>query len=303
MIANRFTLFLAIICFVTGHAAAQEYNLHNKFEQGQTSYLKTQITMKGTSHIGENKMPLNMKIDTMMSFETVELGDDNSVATIEIGLHKLEMQDAMMGNQKLNLIDMLGMKQKPIQLQVNKYGRTLDNKTLNNIEIPGMSALGQTNTTTKLPWPKLPTQAVTVNQTWKDEQVIPLQGADDTVTKHMTYTLQKIEERDQGRVAVISIESNIDANDVTMNPNLKSAKGNTVDFQYTFREYKAKGTGLMEFNMDTGKLLSNYESQDWVIDMGGEVNVDQADFPSNFRMEYVMETKSNFFDTHPEAEQ
>lgn len=299
-IMHKIILFSVLMTFSFHiQASAQEYTLKNKFEEGEVKYLNSIVIMDGQTKMGDATLPLNSTTDMGMIFRTKSVSAEN-VATIEMEIEKFLMENAMFGNTKIDALKMLNIGEQKIEVQVNSSGESTGTEDFSKL---GIANLGdQTkNTSMQMPWPKLPKEPVNVGDTWFEEQVVQLGESSKPIIKSITYTLSEINEQDGDRIAMITTKSMINAENVQMTKEVPQpgAAQSSVDFNYTFREYIGDGNGTMKFNIDEGELISVSETIDMTIDMGGEANVNQAGFPSNYRMEYEVKTESQFLDEVP----
>ncbi|MGI6456986.1 MAG: hypothetical protein ACOX5R_15395 [bacterium] len=280
-----------------GESSAQSeqktyYQLRNQFQQNEEQYLHLDTTLKGSSQVGDDHLPINVDMDMLFVFRTREVKQDGREAVVEVDIEQLEMMDEMMGPKKINVLEMLGNQGQPYSVKVNQSGeaeKLVDTK-LPNVAIPGME---QANVM-RMPWLKLPDQQVAIGDSWTDAQNIPLEGLSEPMINHATYTLVDVEERGGEQIAHIKKVNRISAENVIYNPEPVQQGMGKVTVNVVFQQYKAQGEGMLEFNISRGQLVTLQDQIDYLIDMGGETNVDQAGFPNTYVMKFTVMLDGKF---------
>ena len=85
-----------------GESSAQSeqktyYQLRNQFQQNEEQYLHLDTTLKGSSQVGDDHLPINVDMDMLFVFRTREVKQDGREAVVEVDIEQLEMMDEMMG--------------------------------------------------------------------------------------------------------------------------------------------------------------------------------------------------------------
>ena len=86
----------------------------------------------------------------------------------------------------------------------------------------------------------------------------------------------------------------ISAENVIYNPEPVQQGMGKVTVNVVFQQYKAQGEGMLEFNISRGQLVTLQDQIDYLIDMGGETNVDQAGFPNTYVMKFTVMLDGKF---------
>lgn len=281
-------------------AAEGTYTLKNQFKQDQTVYLTIDNSITGTSSIGANQIPIRINMDMEFDFTTREI-DSQGDALIDVKINRLDMYDEQFGPQKIDLAEKMDAKNNTLRVKIDPFGKSLDlpsGSSGNPLSLQGMGGMAQSNPV-RLPWPQMPDRPVAVGETWHEQYPVPMMGATKPIIADATYTLTGVEEKNGEQIARISKQTNIYAQNVTLDPKATGQNTGIVTIKVVFREYSAKGTGILDFNITRGRMEALEDALDVVIDMGGETNVQQAAFPNEVLMKCTTTMKGTFSETKP----
>ncbi len=287
-------LFLGIgTSFFPDLAFSEEsYLLRNQFQENQTAYLIMNSTVITVTTEDEKQHRVEQGLKTVMSYNTIMI-DPQKRATIKIGIEQL----AITGRTPVDLKKMLQIENEKITLKINPLGEVYEFTPPPSLSTPNTQ--GQT-TSQQYPWLKFPERAVQVGDSWTDQRTLPYPGASKPIISYTTYTLQETAQQNDQTIAVISTNTQIQADDVTVDPVAQGEGVANLQLKYTFKEFQSRGKGSIRFNMDTGQIVSFHSESDLLMDLAVDAGVGQENFPNTFIQKSKVETTGYYSSEKPD---
>ncbi len=240
---------LTLLAVIPVANSAESYLLKNIFVLDDTYYLTMRNHNMGVTKTGSMDIPIDVSMDIVMSFKTVEI-DNDGAATIQIGIPKMTMINQ---GEEQNLRSLLGIRNSTrLLLTINSSGKVLKEPTLpgakSNMANVGRSPAEQN------PWLTFPEEPVEIGARWNADRVIPMTGASKELILSSTYTLKDVIEEEGEKIAVIETETYLDESDISFEPNTTSQKLGAVSLDFVFKKYATAGKGDIRFAIDKGHI-------------------------------------------------
>jgi len=163
------------------------------------------------------------------------------------------------------------------------------------------SALKNTvrSTTRQSPYLTLPSEAVALGFIWKERKQVPMVGATRPIVSDSTYTLERIEERDGEKIAVIQSETTIGVKSLPIDSSSPTQEGHSVVIRYLLKEYKTHGTGTIEFNIDRGQIVHFKTVQQAIRHNVGSTEINKASFEGDVIQKFTQTNEGTYSTTPP----
>ncbi len=290
-----------LVCFLwmdsaIAQDAAPVYDLKNIFTAGETIYVDMSTQTDGVMTTKKNEessqVPIHSRLHTIVSYKTLDVAE---WSTLEIGFHQMIIAGEMLGKATQDLVETLGLGDRKVQIKVDSKG------TVQEIPESGdKSPHDPTKAVTRqMPYLKFPPQPIPVGTVWTDSRRVPITGAAKTMIANTTYTLNKVIDENGQKIAVILSEMRIHEMDIPVESSSSSQKNVNVVVKFTYKEYSLSGKGEIRFSLDRGRILSVQDSQDSLISMLGDTDVNKASFPQDVIQKFTQVLHAEFSDQLP----
>lgn len=297
---------LALLTYQPAAWATGPHDLKNRFNDGETVYLNLMTQIQGMSQVRDQfePEPLESTIHSVVSFYTRLINPDGS-ANIDVELELINMISPTMGIREPMDLKEAVMHPDDLRLEmaIQPSGQVRDNPVTSSSSqpFPGLDNLNNSPMELR-PYPLLPEAPALIGERWTESWVIPFDGASKPVIGHATYTLHRVEDTEEGRIAHIRTQTSVLVDNVAFEPlSPRDDIQEHTQIGMRYREYRVEGTGDLTFNMDKGRATLYEDDKRIHMDLDTITVIEGEPIASEVKLIYRMRSRAQYTDTPPVA--
>ncbi len=250
--------------------------LRYQFTEGETAYIVSNTTNTVSNQLGDRNFDTKSLVNHVIKL-AVKHVDEQNQTTIQTNYEKFETEISLgrRAGQKMDLLKQLGEMQKTYHVDPQGNFKIISREELKRAN-PMLGMEGQSSEMSfLLPFPE---DIVTIGDTWKGDQPLPIPGIEDDVIINIQSELSDIVNRNGELIAIINSKQTIDIHDVSFDPAVAAGENlpeNAKIPKMTINEYNLDSN--VEYGFSLSRKMMRYVNTTGkaVIDMetGGQRNM------------------------------